>query len=61
MVNNQCIMLQLTATGDSSAEVSLRPAPISVKKQFDEGKNLSDKQVAALARLAEKYRKKQDR
>ena len=33
----------------------------SVKKQFDEGKNLSDKQVAALARLAEKYRKKQDR
>ena len=31
----------------------------SVKKQFDEGRTLSDKQVAALAKLAEKYRNKQ--
>ena len=34
---------------------------VSVKKQFDEGKSLSAKQVAALARLAEKYREKTDK
>jgi len=34
---------------------------VSVKKQFDEGKSLSAKQMAALARLAEKYREKTDK
>ncbi|MBR7139330.1 MAG: type I DNA topoisomerase [Lentisphaeria bacterium] len=32
----------------------------SVKKQFDEGKVLSPKQLAALEKLAERYRKKED-
>ena len=34
---------------------------VSVKKQFDEGKSLSEKQVAALAKLAERYREKKNK